>query len=94
MPQLNISLNKAILALSNNLRYLSMTQKELEADRIKEGLELKAMRHKLLLSAREVCELANGTLTIRTIYKIEQGKAVAFDTFLIYRFTLNNINNK
>lgn len=68
-----------------------MKQKELEEQRKKIGLEYKSRRIKLLLSAREIVEASDNTLTLKTIYKFENGGSSHGDTRIIYENTIEKL---
>ena len=68
-----------------------MKQKELEEQRKIIGLEYKSRRIKLLLSAREIVEASDNTLTLKTIYKFEAGGSSHGDTRVIYEDTLKKL---
>lgn len=65
-----------------------MTNKELELELKKEGHELRMRRVNMLLSAREIMELSNNTITLPTIYSIEKGNPVSHNSFVIYKHTI------
>lgn len=68
-----------------------MNNKILQELRNKDGDTLRSIRNSKLLSAREISELSNGMLTIKTIYKFENGYSCSHDTYLIYKQVLDNL---
>jgi len=71
-----------------------MTQTKLEQERKLIGMGFKIRRLSLFISARELMEASENTLTIATIYKFERGGSSHGDTRVIYEYTIKKLETE